>query len=61
MQEAHQRWKTLGQRIAAGEAVSEQEARWHRTYPTTSNFRAMEIMERMYGARQDDAPVAQAN
>ncbi|WP_027176482.1 Mu transposase C-terminal domain-containing protein [Desulfovibrio aminophilus] len=55
-QEIDARWKRLDARIASGEAVTEQEKRWHQTYPNTSGYRAMRTMERIYGAR-----VAQAN
>ncbi len=67
MQELHKRWKALDARIAAGGDASEQELRWHKTYPNTSGYRAMMLMERMYGATgeasdgtSDDAVVAQA-
>ncbi len=66
MKDRYARWQALGLRMAAGEAVAEQESRWHQTYQNTSEFRAMQVMERTYGAQpsgaqQADAPLAQAN
>lgn len=32
-------WKDIDRRIAAGEAISEEQARWHRSYPQSAQFR----------------------
>lgn len=33
-------WQEIDRRIVAGETVSEADARWHRTYPTSAQYRA---------------------
>ena len=38
--ENYAEWLALDQRIASGEAVSEADARWHRSYPQSAQYRA---------------------